>query len=98
MISDNEESMVFWIGSSVSPQILSDLFGVDDINAVNPRMVCIACFFLLLLTSNLACVTCAANITLYPSSQHHQSTRPSTRTAFQDVCGSSGYGCGRNRI
>jgi len=35
---DNEEIMVFWIGSSVSPQILKDLFGVDDLTAVNPRM------------------------------------------------------------
>jgi len=101
VVSDNDENMVFWIGSSVSPQILSDLFGVDDVSAVNPRMVrffCIACFFFLLLTSNSAYVTCAADNTLYPGSQYPQSTRPSTRTAFQDVCGSSGYGCNRNRV
>jgi len=30
---------MIWIGSSVSPQVLLDLFGVDDINQVNPRAV-----------------------------------------------------------
>ncbi|KAF9788107.1 hypothetical protein BJ322DRAFT_605700 [Thelephora terrestris] len=35
---DNGEVMMIWIGNSVSPQILLDLFGVDDINLVDPRM------------------------------------------------------------
>ena len=39
--------MVFWIGSSVSPQILSDLFGVDEVNAVNPHMVRLFCIAVL---------------------------------------------------
>jgi len=31
--------MMIWVGSSVSPQVLLDLFGVDEINQVDPRMV-----------------------------------------------------------
>lgn len=37
--SDNGEVMMIWVGNSVSPQILLDLFGVDDFNSVDPRMV-----------------------------------------------------------
>ena len=39
LFSDNGEVMMIWVGSSVSPQVLIDLFGVDDINNVNPRTV-----------------------------------------------------------
>ncbi|KAL4254614.1 hypothetical protein ABKN59_005186 [Abortiporus biennis] len=35
---DNEEMMVMWIGTSVSPQILQDLFGVDDVLKVDRTM------------------------------------------------------------
>ena len=36
---DNEETMILWIGQSVSPQILKDLVGVEDIADVDRSMV-----------------------------------------------------------
>lgn len=38
-LTDNEDSMMLWIGSSVSPQLLKDLLDVDDILHINPHMV-----------------------------------------------------------
>lgn len=36
---DNEELQVLWVGQSASPQLLLDLFGVDDIFKVDIRVV-----------------------------------------------------------
>ena len=36
---DNDEIVVFWIGSGASPQLLQDLFGVDDFMSIDTRMV-----------------------------------------------------------
>jgi len=36
---DNDEMVVFWIGSGASPQLLQDLFGVDDFMSIDTRMV-----------------------------------------------------------
>ena len=38
-MTDNEDAMIVWIGQSVSPQILKELFGVDDIGDVDRNMV-----------------------------------------------------------
>lgn len=32
--------MVLWIGQSISPQILSDVLGVEDVSAVDRNLVC----------------------------------------------------------
>ncbi|KAJ6487756.1 sec24-related protein [Mycena sanguinolenta] len=36
---DNGEAMVMWIGGSVSPQVLLDLFGIDDFLSIDPQTV-----------------------------------------------------------
>ncbi|TFY60009.1 hypothetical protein EVG20_g7584 [Dentipellis fragilis] len=38
-LADNEELQVLWIGQSTSPQLLRDLFAVDDTADIDPYMV-----------------------------------------------------------
>jgi len=40
---DSGEAMMIWVGNSVSPQVLLDLFGVEDIHNVDPKMVRMSC-------------------------------------------------------
>jgi hypothetical protein len=37
---ENTKSVIIWIGIQAEPKLLTQLFGVDSIQAVNPRMVC----------------------------------------------------------
>ncbi|KAJ3550127.1 hypothetical protein NMY22_g625 [Coprinellus aureogranulatus] len=34
---DNEETIIFWLGAGVSPQLLQDLFGQDDFMSISPH-------------------------------------------------------------
>lgn len=40
--TDNEDVMIFWIGLSASPALLTDLFGVDDVHSLDTEMVCLS--------------------------------------------------------
>lgn len=39
LVAVNGESAVLWLGASVSPKLLEDLWAVDDLDQVDPRMV-----------------------------------------------------------
>lgn len=36
---DNEEMAIFWVGLSVNPSQIQDLFGVEDVGELDPRLV-----------------------------------------------------------
>ncbi len=72
-IADNMEVIIFWIGISVSPQILLDLFAVDDIMNLDIHMVCsLPGLKIYILTCPLeAEVACPTDTTVIASAQHH---------------------------
>ena len=63
----NGETAILWLGAGVSPQILQDLYGVDDLNEIDKRMVspmCTACECLLIISFRMTDGT--AEITYTP--------------------------------
>jgi protein transport protein SEC24 len=42
---DNEDTIIFWIGAGASPQLLQDLFGIDDFMSFSPQTVCRSLLF-----------------------------------------------------
>lgn len=41
---ENGETAILWLGAAVSPALLQDLYGVDDLQELDNRMVrCISC-------------------------------------------------------
>jgi hypothetical protein len=71
---DNEETMVVWIGVNASPQLLSDLFGVDEIFKIGPHLVSAIHLYLqgeftclLMLKEPVAGI---ANAALHPSTEY----------------------------
>ena len=66
---------MFWIGSSVSPQLLADLFGIDDIANLNAHLV--SCFIFLPVViigtnknSNVDQFARATDTVFYASTEH----------------------------
>jgi len=47
----NGEVAIIWLGAAVSPQILDDLWGVDDLQNLDTRMVRSSLFSLLRISS-----------------------------------------------
>lgn len=41
---DDEEQMILWVGASISPQLLKDLYGVESIHELDITNVCLFLF------------------------------------------------------
>lgn len=96
--ADNEEVMMLWVGGSASPQLLLDLFGVDDISQVDPRMVWCLSNINFLASFLIDTTTAIVKFTVYASSEHTELSSSSARTGAKICNGSPEHGWVGNRI
>ena len=93
---------MIWVGNSVSPQVLLDLFGVDDINLVNPKTVGWSPLRPIVhLELNLRSPVGHPRIgqhVVYPGQEHHYSQKSSGGENLEAVRRPTKHGWRRDRV
>lgn len=72
---ENGHILIFWIGRQVSSEFINNVFGVDSIEKINSKLVCILlCYFyifkrtiLLLIDINEKKILSSKPLTVFPS-------------------------------